>query len=119
MKFAARISSIRRSAWNACRSCSSASLSQCAASLASNAAAVHDLDRAADRAEDARDAGGVGRAGRRVVPGDDQLGRGVEAPLEAVLARLGRVRFVERLAEEELQEAAPVGPPGVPVVALP
>ena len=44
MKLATRISSIRRIAWNACRSCSPASDSMCALSLASNARRrVHPL----------------------------------------------------------------------------
>jgi hypothetical protein len=39
MKLLIRISSIRRTAWNACRSCSAASLSMWADSLARNAEA--------------------------------------------------------------------------------
>ena len=39
MKFATRISSMRRIAWKACRSCSADSLSMCADSFASSALA--------------------------------------------------------------------------------
>ncbi len=52
MKFAQRISSIRRSAWKACSSCSPASRSMCAASLASSALA--GMDRLAARLEHRR-----------------------------------------------------------------
>ena len=50
---------------------------------------------------------------------DQRLRRRLEAPAHAVLDRLGRVRLVEHLREEELEEAAVVAQPVVAVVLRP
>ena len=50
---------------------------------------------------------------------DQRLRRRVEPPPHAVLDQLGRVRLVEHLREEELEEAAVVLEPVVAVVLLP
>ena len=50
---------------------------------------------------------------------DERLGRRLEAPADAVLDRLRRVRLGEHLREEELEEAAVVAQPVVAVVLRP
>jgi hypothetical protein len=56
----------------------------------------------------------IGEFGR-----DEGLRRRVQAPADAVLSWLGRVRFGEHLGEEELQEAPVVAQPVVAVVLRP
>jgi hypothetical protein len=51
--------------------------------------------------------------------GNECLRRCVQAPADAVLGGLGRVRFGEHLGEEELEEAAVVAQPVVAVVLRP
>ncbi len=80
-------------------------------------AAVHDQHRAADPGRELAHRGlvepwrGDGR--------DQSLRRCLQAPADAVLDLLGRVRFGERLGEEELQEVPVAGQPVVPVELLP
>ena len=79
--------------------------------------AVHDQHRAAHAAAQ------LARAAPRIRPGTSAAisvsAIGVEAPGDAVLDLLGRVRLGEHLREEELDKPGVVAPPGVCVVSSP
>ena len=80
-------------------------------------AAVHDQHRAADPGRELAHRSLVkpGRGHGR----DQRLRRCLQAPANAVLDLLGRMRFGEHLGEEELQELPVVRQPVVPVELLP
>lgn len=80
--------------------------------------AVHDEDRAAHLPADRLRVLGGGRVKSRS-GAQQRLGIGVEAPPEAVLALLVRVRLGEHLRHEELDPTAVVGQPVVAVGLLP
>ena len=60
-----------------------------------------------------------GRPASAVGVAIERLGRRLEAPADAVLDRLGRVRLGEHLRDEELEEVAVVAEPVVAVVLRP
>jgi hypothetical protein len=79
---------------------------------------VHDQDRAPYLPADGLGVGGAGFGNRR--DGQQQrLGGGVQAPGHPVLMWFGRVRLGEHLRHEELDPAAVVGQPVVPVGLAP
>ena len=81
--------------------------------------AVDDHHRAAQAPQERLDLFCARDARRRTACRDQGLGIRVEAPGDAVLDLLGRVRLGEHLAEEELEEPAIVPQPEVPVELRP
>src|SRR5947209_4547226 len=110
MKLASRISSIRRIAWKACRSCSAHSDSMWVDSFASSALAGWIRSPSASS---------IAVETRCLLRRDERFGRRLEAPGDAVLDLLRGVRLGEDLREEELQEVEVVLQPVVAVVLRP
>ncbi len=81
--------------------------------------AVDDHHRAAQVPQERLDLLGAREARCRAARGDQRLRVRVEAPGDAVLDLLRRVRLGEHLAEEELEEPAVVPQPEVPVELRP